>query len=513
MLAIGGVQTVAANPAIVIDAASGEVLIAQDATASWYPASLTKLMTVYVALKAVRERRITLATPMQVSPRAARMPPSKMGFKPGQVVTLDNALKMLMVKSANDVAVTIAEGVSGSVESFAQDMNAHARALGMRESRFVNPNGLPATGQVTSARDMALLGRALYQHFPDHADLFGIGALSLGGKIIPTHNGLLGRYAGADGMKTGFTCSAGFNLVASATRGGRKLIAAVLGAPSAPMRTVQAASLLDKAFGGQASSFGAVETLASPGVGPAPDQRDAVCRNRGASVAAFSAEIEDFSQPIITGASGFFSPEGGAFLGAGAALAPSAARQVAAMPRPVFEPVPVYAGPAPGWAGPIARATAGPVSAYAAQSQADSPLKPDPRANDLRSRGEKARSAAAKAEPLPLLDAEDPKPTRASAKTAKRPDSRAAMAHPSPLSTKPDRNARASPAAAPRPGENRRIGRAAGQETRAAALGRTPATHPSGALSAKDAQAAQARKDGRRDPIPVARPKPEPLHE
>ncbi|MCC2108031.1 MAG: D-alanyl-D-alanine carboxypeptidase, partial [Hyphomicrobiales bacterium] len=207
----------AANPAIVIDAASGETLFQQDATRPWYPASLTKLMTVFVALKAVREGRITLDTPLRVSARATTQAPSKMGFRAGTLVTLDNALKMLMVKSANDLAVTIAEGVSGSVEAFAGEMNASARALGMHESHFVNPNGLPDPRHISSARDMAILGRALYVYFPEQANLFDIGALRLGKRIIANHNGMLGRYPGADGMKTGFTCSAGFNLVVSAS--------------------------------------------------------------------------------------------------------------------------------------------------------------------------------------------------------------------------------------------------------------------------------------------------------
>ena len=217
-----------ATPLLVIDARSGEVLLEQDATRPWYPASLTKLVTAYAALKAVRQGRLTLDTPIVVSARAARMPPSKMGLKPGQEVTLDNALKMLMVKSANDVAVTIAEGVSGSVEGFAVEMNRVAADLGMRESHFVNPNGLHDPNHVSSARDMAIIGRALLRDFPQNSDLYGIGALQLGNRIIPTHNGIMGRYPGADGMKTGFVCASGFNVVASATRGNRKLIAVVI---------------------------------------------------------------------------------------------------------------------------------------------------------------------------------------------------------------------------------------------------------------------------------------------
>ena len=215
-----GAASAQATPYLVVDADSDQVLMQNEATAPWYPASLTKLMTVYVALDAVRNGKLTLDTPLIMSARAARMPPSKMGFRPGTQVTLDNALKMLMVKSPNDVAVMVAEGVSGSVEAFADDMNADAQRLGMHESHFVNPNGLHNPDHVSSARDMAIVARALLREFPDHADLFSIGAIQLGRQYIPNHNGLLGRYPGADGMKTGFTCPAGFNVVASANHSG-----------------------------------------------------------------------------------------------------------------------------------------------------------------------------------------------------------------------------------------------------------------------------------------------------
>jgi D-alanyl-D-alanine carboxypeptidase len=230
-LAIGAVSA-RATPYLVVDADSDQVLAENASTAAWYPASLTKLMTVYVALDAVRSGKLTLDTPLVMSGRAARMPPSKMGFRPGTEVTLDNALKMLMVKSPNDVAVMVAEGVSGSVEAFANDMNAAGERLGLRESHFVNPNGLHDPAHVSSARDMAIIARALLREFPDHADLFSIGALQLGNQYIANHNGLLGRYPGADGMKTGFTCPAGFNVVASANHSGRRLIVVVLGAPT-----------------------------------------------------------------------------------------------------------------------------------------------------------------------------------------------------------------------------------------------------------------------------------------
>src|SRR5580693_7964018 len=170
LLALGAASA-QATPYLVVDADSDQVLMQNEATAPWYPASLTKLMTVYVALDAVRSGKLTLDTPLIMSARAARMPPSKMGFRPGTQVTLDNALKMLMVKSPNDVAVMVAEGVSGSVEGFADEMNAAAAKIGLKESHFVNPNGLPDTRQVTSARDMAMIGRALLKEFPEENDI------------------------------------------------------------------------------------------------------------------------------------------------------------------------------------------------------------------------------------------------------------------------------------------------------------------------------------------------------
>lgn len=334
-----------AAPSLVIDVASGEILQQEQATQSWYPASLTKLMTAYVALNAVRTHRLAFDTPLLVSPRAVRMAPSKMGFRAGSEVTLGNALVMLMVKSANDIAVTIAEGVSGSVEAFADEMNQAAASLGMRESHWVNPNGLPDARQVTSARDLAILGRALFLQFPEYAGLFNIGAMQLGGAIIPTHNGLLGRYPGADGMKTGFTCPAGFNLVASATHGGRRLIAVVLGAPSASARTAKAASLLDRAFM-TGSAMGSIASLPTFGVASAPDVRDSACHNRGKANAKFLAEVEDLSIPIPA--------EYGA--GSGGAAARINVKDIARLPRPRFEPVPVYVGRAPGYEGPVAAA-------------------------------------------------------------------------------------------------------------------------------------------------------------
>ena len=261
-LVFGAAPARAATPYLVADADTGQVLIENQATAYWYPASLTKLMTVYVALDAVRNNRLTMDTPLVVSAHAASMPPSKMGFRPGTEVTLDNALKMLMVKSPNDLAVTVAEGISGSVADFAAEMNAAAGRLGLHESHFVNPNGLHDPAHYSSARDMAIIARALLREFPEHADLYGIGELQLGNQIIRNHNGLIGRYPGADGMKTGFTCPAGFNVVATANSGGRRLIVVVLGSPTAKLRTEEAANLFDRGFA-MSGGIGTLE-LAAP---------------------------------------------------------------------------------------------------------------------------------------------------------------------------------------------------------------------------------------------------------
>ncbi|MGD9540447.1 D-alanyl-D-alanine carboxypeptidase family protein [Methylocystis sp.] len=401
LISFGAEAPARATPSIVIDVSSGAVLSHDQATASWYPASVTKLMTTYVALEAVRQGRITLDTPVMMSPRACREAPSKMGFRAGSEVTLHNALVMLMVKSANDIAVAIAEGVSGSVEAFADEMNRASASLGMTQSVWYNPNGLPDDRQVTSARDLAILGRALYLQFPEHANLFNIGAMRLGKQIIPTHNHLLGRYPGADGMKTGFTCSAGFNLVASATRGGRRLIAVVLGAPNPILRTAKIAALLDRGF----QSGAAVASLSSlPSSGPtaAPDMRESVCHHRGPGAAQFMAEIEDASVPVGSGV-----PLLDALNGAQQQPPRVNAKEIAHLPRPRFEPVSVYVGRAPGYVGPVARTrTPGaPVgeqtdlTAYAAQPEpADanaSPIsKPAPDAVALR-RAKRAKAAKA----------------------------------------------------------------------------------------------------------------------
>jgi D-alanyl-D-alanine carboxypeptidase len=282
--------------ALLIEADTGKVLFAENATVPWYPASITKMMTTYVTLQAVKNRRITLDSLFTVSARAALQAPSKMGFKPGSQVTVDNALKMLMVKSANDMAVVLAEGISGSVENFSAEMNRTSRNLGMVQSNWVNPNGLPADEQISSARDLAILGRALIHDFPEYELYWNLHAIQMGKKVMRNYNTLLGRYDGADGMKTGFICASGFNLVASATRNNKRLIAVVLGAKSGPYRGAKAAGLLERGFNRGALSWltpslGAVEQLQPANVAP-PDLRDEMCGPHRKRPAAESADDE-----------------------------------------------------------------------------------------------------------------------------------------------------------------------------------------------------------------------------
>ena len=270
-----------AEALLLVEVDSGKVLFAENATVPWYPASTTKIMTVYLTLRAIKEGRLTLDKLIPVSPNAVAQEPVKMGFPTGTTLTVDNALKMLLVKSANDMAVVLAEAVAGSIENFADQMNQTAQRLGMTQSHFVNPNGLPADEQIVSARDMAILARAAIREFPEYGYLWHLPGIKFGKRVTRNYNPLLGRYAGADGMKTGFICASGFNLVATATRDNKRLIAVVFGASSSAMRAAKAAQLLERGFQGTplswlTPSLGTVDTLQPVDMQP-PNLRDEMC--------------------------------------------------------------------------------------------------------------------------------------------------------------------------------------------------------------------------------------------
>ncbi len=205
-------------------------------------------MTAYVTFEALKAGTVTPDTKVICSQKATTQAPSKLGLPVGGSITLDVALKVLIVKSANDVAVMIAETVAGSEEAFIARMNEAAQHLGMTHTNFVNVNGLPDERQVTTARDLAKLARAIIVEFPEHADLFNTVQVSVGNKTMRTHNGMLVSFPGADGMKTGFICDSGFNIVVSATREGRKLVAVVLGEQSLASRRDRATDLLENGF-------------------------------------------------------------------------------------------------------------------------------------------------------------------------------------------------------------------------------------------------------------------------
>ena len=234
---------------IVIDARSGQVIREQNADARLHPASLTKMMTLYIAFDAINRGEIGLDDYVTVTAHAASEAPSKLYLKPGQKIQVRYLIRGAAIKSANDAAMAIAEAISGSQEAFAQRMTLTAKALGMSRSTFKNPNGLTQDGHLSTARDMTTLGRALFYHFPEYYSLFSRQSVEIGGKTVyNTNRKLLDSYEGADGIKTGYTVAAGFNLTASAERGRERIIATVFGGTSSSSRNARVAELLDLGF-------------------------------------------------------------------------------------------------------------------------------------------------------------------------------------------------------------------------------------------------------------------------
>jgi D-alanyl-D-alanine carboxypeptidase len=233
--------------ALILNPATGEVYHERNADARRYPASLTKMMTLYLLFEALENGKTTLDARMDISELAARQPQTNLSLDAGDSIPVETAIKALVVRSANDVSVVVAEALGGSVEGFAQIMTAKAKSLGMRNTVFKNPNGLPNAAQVTTARDMAKLGIALKRDFPNYYHYFSTLQFSYEGVTYYTHNRVLMRYAGADGIKTGYINSSGFNLVTSVERGGRPLVGVVLGGGSGGWRDTRMIQLLDGA--------------------------------------------------------------------------------------------------------------------------------------------------------------------------------------------------------------------------------------------------------------------------
>jgi D-alanyl-D-alanine carboxypeptidase len=430
-----------AEALLVVEADTGKVLQAENATYPWYPASVTKLMTAYVTLKAVKEGRISLDTLLTVSPVAASQSPSKMGFRPGTQVTVDNALKMMLVKSANDMAVVLAEGVGGSIDGFSAQMNQAAHRLGMTQTSYVNPNGLPADGQITSARDLAILARAIIRDLPEYEYFVHIPSIRFGRKITQNFNKLIGRYPGADGFKTGFICASGYNLVASATRNGRRLIAVVLGSSSGQMRAVRAAQLLERGFSNDSLSWlrpslGMVDNLAPIDASP-PNLHDEMCGPKHKRPASDEDE-ETIASGSTTGESAI------TFFAAGLQAPMLKPSELLAGAPAASEPIPVYTGPT--------RTGAALIAAVAADVEQQTP----------RHHGKKSRLASKKPDAAAESNAESKdagKGTKPGKHADAKPDaapkanqkSAATTDKPAAKPTKPKATAKRSPKPAPKP--------------------------------------------------------------
>jgi len=250
-----GLVRMPANPtdpekdaALVEDGATGKVLYARNETAERHPASLTKMMTLYLLFDALKAGKVTMQTPLPVSYHAAVQKPTKLSLRPGETIPVDLAIRAIVIRSANDVAVVIAEALGGTESHFAELMTAKARQLGMKETNYHNASGLPDPLQISTASDLAILGHHLAYDYPQYFPYFGLAGFTYKGVWYPTHDNLIGRYDGANGIKTGYTGASGFNLVSSVTRGTTHLIAVVMGGRTAVRRDLEMVRLLDQTF-------------------------------------------------------------------------------------------------------------------------------------------------------------------------------------------------------------------------------------------------------------------------
>lgn len=281
--------TAMANPkfaAVTVDARNGKLLYAEEADSIRHPASLTKMMTLYILFQVLQQGRISLNSPIRISARATGMAPSKLGVRAGETITVETAIRALVVKSANDVAAAVAENIGGTEKDFAVRMTRTARAIGMSRTVFVNASGLPNPNQITTARDMATLGLRLMRDFPQYYPYFRTQSFVFQGRTIRGHNRLLGSYQGTDGIKTGYIAASGFNLVTSVRRGDQRLVGVVLGGKTGASRDAYMKSMLTKYFP-QATNGKTIAAYAGSAKG-------AVAINETESAAASS---DDAAQP------------------------------------------------------------------------------------------------------------------------------------------------------------------------------------------------------------------------
>lgn len=328
---------------VILDGSTGRVILSDNPGAQRHPASLTKMMTVYMTFDALKAGSLALDQMLTVSSNAASRPPTKLGLKPGQKISVKNAIMALITLSANDMSVVLAEAIAGSEEAFAARMTARARELGMSDTLFRNANGLPDPEQVTSAYDMAKLGLALMRDHPDYYPMFSTQQWRFGGKVITNHNRMLGRYEGTNGIKTGYIRASGFNLVISVRRDGHHLVGAIFGGSSARARDDKMIQYLDaallrlktqpdqvaRALVVQPNRVSVPSAIAAAPARPAPADVAVAAAALDAKVAEISRGEEDLAESTY-----------------GTAPAPVAVLAPAPVPVPVPAPVPVP-GPAP----------------------------------------------------------------------------------------------------------------------------------------------------------------------
>ncbi|MEX0852484.1 MAG: D-alanyl-D-alanine carboxypeptidase family protein [Bauldia sp.] len=340
LAAAPGPASAAPDAAIVLDAKTGKTLYADHADSRRHPASLTKMMTLYLLFEAIEDGRTSLASRVKISAAAAGQAPSKLGLKAGETISVRDAILSLVTKSANDIAVAVAEHLAGSERAFAAQMNNKARALGMVATNFRNASGLPDGAQITTARDMATLGAALREHHPQYYTYFATPSFVWKGRRISNHNHLLGKLAGVDGIKTGYTRASGFNLVASVDRDGRQIVAVVIGGESSKWRDQHMTDLI-KTYLPRAAR-GPRTAAAIPG-GPSPTTAGAIAlesypapRLRPEGAGAKVASAAGANSPTVPGSA---DAEGDAAVGdeAQASATPGAALdgwkiQIAAAP-------------------------------------------------------------------------------------------------------------------------------------------------------------------------------------
>lgn len=401
--------------AFVIDVKTGEVLHAENADARRYPASLTKVMTLYMLFEQLEAGRLRLDSPLRVSARAAAEPPSKIGVRAGSTIEVEDAILALVTKSANDVAAVVAENLGGSVENFARQMTQRARDLGMSSTTFRNPHGLPDNGQVTTARDMARLAIAIQDRFPQYYHYFQRRSFGYAGKTYRNHNRLLGRVEGVDGIKTGFIRASGFNLMTNAKANGRHIVTIVMGGRSGAHRDGIVERLVERWLPRAYAGARRTPLIAGPGGTIAvalPPARPADLTPPVLVASAAPGQPLDLSRmrPAVATASGASTVTPGSLRSdAGGGEPPASATAFAAVRQPV-EGVPLPPAPIPEVSETASLSAVADAAAPVPPARGEAPVAADAPVGDTQPQQEIVVASADASAPLPVEAAEAPTP-------------------------------------------------------------------------------------------------------